>query len=346
MNAQALAAAARALVADGKGLLAMDESIHTCNQRLASAGIATTVDLRRAWRELLLTAPSLGQCISGVILADETIWQAQADGTPFVEVAARAGLRVGIKVDTGTEDLAGHPGEKVTGGLDGLAARLQSYAGLGACFAKWRGVFRVDADRLPGTACIDANAHALARCAAACQAAGLVPVVEPEVLMDGSHSQARCQAVTEAVLRSVFHQLTRQGVLLEGLLLKPNMVVAGLACPTQATPAEVAGATLQALRRVVPAAVPGIVFLSGGQSGPVASSNLNALHAALQAGSGAGAPPWPLSFSFARALQHPALEIWAGKPANRVAAQQALLQRARCNQAALAGRYSAGMEAQ
>ena len=196
----------------------------------------------------------------------------------------------------------------------------------------------------PGTACIDANAHALARYAAACQAAGLVPVVEPEVLMDGGHGQARCQAVTEAVLRSVLRQLTRQGVLLEGLLLKPNMVVAGLACATQATPAEVAGATLQALRRVVPAAVPGIVFLSGGQSGPVASSNLQALNAALQAGP--GAPPWPLSFSFARALQHPALEIWAGKPANRAAAQQALLQRARCNQAALAGRYSAAMEAQ
>ncbi len=338
MNVQALIETAQAMVADGKGLLAMDESNGTCNQRFASAGIAPTVEMRRAYRELLLATPGLGACISGVILYDETIRQAKADGTPFVQVARDAGLLVGIKVDTGARALAAHPGEKVTEGLDGLRERLQACFEMGARFAKWRGVIAVDGERLPTAACTSVNANALARYAALCQEAGLVPIIEPEVLMDGTHPLARCQLVTEAVLRSVFDQLALQGVVLEALILKPNMVTAGLACPVQNSADEVADATLQCLRRVVPAAVPGIAFLSGGQSGELASRRLNALN--LKPGT-----PWRLSFSFARALQHPALDIWAGKPANRVAAQQALLHRARCNRAASRGEYSAAMEA-
>jgi fructose-bisphosphate aldolase class I len=338
MNMQALIETAQAMVGNGKGLLAMDESNGTCNQRFASAGIPQTVEMRRAYRELLLTTPGLGACISGVILYDETIRQAGAGGTPFVQVAREAGLLVGIKVDTGAKALAAHPGEKVTEGLDGLRERLQAYFEMGARFAKWRSVIAVNGERLPTAACISANAHALARYAATCQEAGLVPIIEPEVLMVGTHTLARCQIVTEVVLRSVFDQLARQGVVLEALILKPNMVIAGLSCAVQNTADEVADATLQCLRRVVPAAVPGIAFLSGGQSGELASSRLNALH--LRPGT-----PWPLSFSFARALQHPALDIWAGKPANKVAAQQALMRRAQCNGAALRGDYSAAMEA-
>jgi fructose-bisphosphate aldolase class I len=354
MNATALTATARALTADGKGLLAMDESNGTCNRRFASAGIAQTLEMRRAYRELLLTTPGLGSCVSGVILYDETLRQAKADGTPFVQLARDAGLLVGIKVDTGAKDLAAHPGEKVTEGLDGLRERLQTYFEMGARFAKWRGVIAVDETRLPTVSCIAVNAQALARYAALCQEAGLVPIVEPEVLMDGAHTLARCQDVTEAVLRSVFEQLVLQGVLLEAVILKPNMVVAGLACAARNTPAEVAAATVQCLLRVVPAAVPGIVFLSGGQSGAAASSHLNAMHvgrdallpdAAADTSPERRSLPWPLSFSFARALQHPALDIWAGKEANRPAAQAALMQRARCNRAAMKGEYSAAMEA-
>ena len=345
MNTRALIETAQALVAGGKGLLAMDESNGTCNRRFASAGIAQTVAMRRAWRELLLTAPALGESISGVILYDETLRQHKADGTPFVQVAGDAGLLIGIKVDTGAKDLAAHPGEKVTEGLDGLRERLQAYFALGACFAKWRGVIAVDEARLPTASCIEINAHALARYAALCQEAGLVPIIEPEVLMDGQHTQARCQQVTEAVLRSVFEQLTRQGVVLEAMLLKPNMVLAGLDFPAQQTAAEVAQATLQCLRRAVPAAVPGITFLSGGQSAELASSRLNAMHVAGTTCNGQ-ALPWQLSFSFGRALQHPALAIWAGDEANRGAAQQALVHRARCNAAALRGAYSAALEAQ
>jgi len=338
MNLQALIDTAQAMVAGGKGLLAMDESNGTCNQRFASAGIPQTVEMRRAYRELLLTTPGLGACISGVILYDETIRQAKADGTPFVQVARDAGLLVGIKVDAGAKALAAHAGEKVTEGLDGLRERLQAYFEMGARFAKWRGVIAVDGERLPTAASTSANAHALARYAALCQEAGLVPIIEPEVLMDGRHTLVRCQDVTEAVLRSVFEQLALQGVLLEALILKPNMVIAGLAAAAQNTTDEVADATLQCLRRVVPAAVPGITFLSGGQPGELASSRLNALHLKPRT-------PWPLTFSFARALQHPALELWAGKGTNKVVAQQALMHRARCNCAALKGEYSAAMEA-
>jgi len=338
MNIPALTETAHAMVAEGKGLLAMDESNGTCNKRFASAGIPQTLAMRRAWRELLLTTPGLSTCISGVILYDETIRQAAAGGTPFPRLAQDAGLLVGIKVDTGAKALAAHPGETVTEGLDGLRERLLSYFGMGARFAKWRGVIALDDLRRPTSACTSANAHALARYAALCQEAGLVPIVEPEVLMDGPHTQARCQEATEAVLHSVFEQLVLQGVVLEAMILKPNMVVAGLACSVQNTAAEVAGATLQCLRRVVPAAVPGIMFLSGGQSGEDASSRLSAMQ-------GQGDLPWPLSFSYGRALQHPALDIWAGQEANRLPAQQALMHRARCNSAALKGGYSTAMEA-
>ena len=337
MNTQALTETARAMVAKGKGLLAMDESNGTCNKRFASAGIPQTVEMRRAWRELLLTTSGLGTCISGVILFDETLRQAKNDGTPFVQVARDAGVLVGIKVDTGAKALAAHPGETVTEGLDGLRERLLSYFETGARFAKWRGVVAMDDMHLPTSACTSANAHALARYAALCQEAGLVPIIEPEVLMDGPHTQARCQDVTEAVLRTVFEQLVLQGVVLEAMILKPNMVIAGMACTTRNTAAEVADATMQCLRRAVPSAVPGIMFLSGGQAGEEASSRLNAMHLG-------GDLPWPLSFSFGRALQHPALDIWAGKDANRMAAQRALMHRARCNSAALKGQYRTAME--
>ena len=354
MNTHSLIETAKMLLAGSKGLLAMDESNGTCNQRFADAGIPQTEEMRRAYRELLLTAPGLGDCISGVILYDETIRQTMVDGTPFVQVALDAGLLVGIKVDAGAKELAAHPGEKVTEGLDGLRQRLQTYYEMGARFAKWRGVIAVDEAHLPTEACIESNAHALARYAALCQEAGLVPIIEPEVLMTGTHTQARCQDVTEALLRCVFRQLTVQGVALEAIILKPNMVVAGLDCPTQNTAAEVADATVQSLLRVVPAAVPGITFLSGGQAGALASSRLNAMHdghGTLPLGGPLSAPfrrpalPWRLSFSFARAIQHPALEIWAGQEAMRVAAQLALVHRARCNCAALKGEYGAAMEA-
>ena len=347
LHAPSLADVAQALLAGGKGLLAMDESTTTCNQRFASAGIEKTVDARRAYRELLLTTPGLGASVSGAILYDETIRQRRADGMPFTKILADAGILVGIKVDIGAKDLAGHPGEKVTEGLEGLRERLTAYRYMGARFAKWRGVIGIgfedgaggDGGRSrPSRGCLAANAHALARYAALCQEAGLVPIVEPEVLMDGSHTLARCAEVTEAVLRQVFDQLAAQRVVLEAVILKPNRVVSGSTCNAQATASEVADATLQCLLRVVPAAVPGIAFLSGGQTGELATARLNAMHLRFRAANSASLP-WPLSFSFARALQHPALEIWAGKDEHRVAAQQALLHRARCNQAALRGEY-------
>lgn len=343
----------RALLAGGKGLLAMDESNGTCNQRFAGAGIPPTIGMRRAYREMLLTAPGLEECINGVILFDETIRQETADGRPMVRAAHDAGLRVGIKVDLGAKELAARPGEKVTEGLDGLRERLQAYREMGACFAKWRAVFAVDEVRLPTAGCIDANAHALARYAALSQEAGLVPIIEPELLMDGDHTLQRCREVTGTVLRKVFEHLAGQGVMLEATILKPNMVLAGLACPGRNTAAEVAEATLQCLRRAVPAAVCGIAFLSGGQSGEQACARLHAMllrHGGPPplAPSGSDARerdlPWPLSFSFARAIQHPALEIWAGRDANRVAAQQALLRRARCASAAARGEYVPAME--
>jgi fructose-bisphosphate aldolase class I len=338
MNAQELIATAKTMVAADKGLLAMDESNPTCNKRFAALGIPQTVEVRRAWRELIVTTPGLGEYISGAILYDETIRQGKKDGTPFVKVITDAGIIPGIKVDTGAKDLAGHPEEKVTEGLDGLRDRLAEYFQMGARFAKWRAVIAVGGG-IPSGSCIEANAHALARYAALCQEAGLVPVVEPEVLMDGEHSLERCREVTEEVLRTVFNQLYTQRVMLEGMILKPNMVLPGLACPKQEGVDEVADATVKCLLRAVPAAVPGIAFLSGGQPSELASARLNAMNVRFKSRS-----PWALAFSFARAIQQPALEIWQGKEANVPEAQQALSHRARCNQAARRGDYNAAME--
>ena len=307
MNAQELIDTAKALVADDKGLLAMDESNPTCNKRFAKLGIPQTEEARRAYRELIVTTPGLGECISGAILYDETIRQKKKDGTPFVKAITDAGIIPGIKVDTGAKDMAGHPGEKITEGLDGLRDRLAEYSQMGARFAKWRAVIAVG-DGIPSRGCIEANAQALARYAALCQEAGLVPVVEPEVLMDGEHTLERCCEVTEEVLRTVFNQLYTQRVMLEGMILKPNMVLPGLTCPKQEAVDEVADATVRCLLRAVPAAVPGIAFLSGGQSAELASARLNAMNVRFKS-----RLPWALAFSFARAIQQPALEIWQGR---------------------------------
>ena len=338
MTAQDLIDTARALVADDKGLLAMDESTPTCNRRFAALGIPQTEEARRAYRELIVTTPGLGECISGVILYDETIRQRKKDGTPFVKAIASAGIIPGIKVDTGAKDMAGHRGEKITEGLDGLRERLEEYSRMGARFAKWRAVIALGAG-IPSRGCIEANAQALARYAALCQEAGLVPVVEPEVLMDGDHTLERCRQVTEDVLRTVFAQLCAQRVMLEGMILKPNMVLPGLACPKQEAVDEVADATVTCLLRAVPAAVPGIAFLSGGQSGELASARLNAMNVRFKS-----RLPWAVAFSFARAIQQPALEIWRGEEANVPAAQRALYHRAACNRAARRGEYTAAME--
>jgi fructose-bisphosphate aldolase class I len=301
-------------------------------------GIPQTEDARRAYRELIVTTPGLGESISGVILYDETIRQSGKDGTPFVKLITNAGIISGIKVDTGAKDMAAHPGEKITEGLDGLRDRLAEYSQMGAHFAKWRAVITI-ADGNPSRGCIEANAHALARYAALCQEAGLVPIVEPEVLMDGEHTLDRCCEVTEEVLRTVFNQLYTQRVTLEGILLKPNMVLPGLTCPKQKAVDEVADATVRCLLRAVPAAVPGIAFLSGGQSGELASARLNAMNVRFKS-----RLPWALAFSFARAIQQPALEIWQGEEARVLAAQQALYHRARCNRSARRGKYNTAME--
>jgi fructose-bisphosphate aldolase class I len=363
MNTHELIETASALVAGDKGLLAMDESNPTCNKRFARLGIAQTEETRRAYRELIVTTPCLGKCISGAILYDETIRQRKKDGTPFVKAITDAGIIPGIKVDTGAKDMAGHPGEKITEGLDGLRDRLKEYFQMGARFAKWRAVI-VIGDGIPSRGCLEANAHALARYAALCQEAGLVPVVEPEVLMDGTHTLEQCCEVTEEVLRTVFNQLYTQRVTLEGMILKPNMVLPGLTCPPQEEVKEVAigeqqyqvrltdrqedevedvdevaDATVRCLLRAVPAAVPGIAFLSGGQSAELDSARLNAMNVRFKS-----RLPWALAFSFARAIQQPALEIWKGEEAHVSAAQQALYHRARCNRAARRGEYTAAME--
>ena len=338
MKAHAILDTAQALVAGDKGLLAMDESVPTCNRRFAALGIPQTDEARRAYRELIVTTPNLGECISGAILYDQTIHQETKAGIPFVKVLIDAGIIPGIKVDAGAKDLAGHPGEKITEGLDGLRERLAEYSQMGARFAKWRAVIAVG-NGIPSRGCIEANAQALARYAALCQEAGLVPVVEPEVLMDGDHTLARCAQITEEVLRAVFEQLYLQRVMLEGMILKPNMVVPGLACSAQATADEVADATVNCLLRAVPAAVPGIAFLSGGQPSELASARLNAMNVRFKS-----RLPWALAFSFARAIQQPALEIWRGEEANVPAAQQALFHRADCNRAARRGEYTAAME--
>ncbi|WNJ93525.1 class I fructose-bisphosphate aldolase [Bosea sp. 685] len=326
------------MVADDKGLLAIDESIGTCNRRFAALGIPETADRRRAWRELIVTTPGLGQSISGAILCDETIRQRTGGEASFVSVLDDAGILPGIKVDAGTIELAGHPGEKITEGLDGLQARLATYAEMGARFAKWRGVIAVDADR-PSRGCVEANAQALARYATICQQVGLVPVVEPEVLMEGSHDLARCAEVTEAVLRAFFRHADEQGVMLEAMILKPNMVLPGLDCANQEDADTIANATVNCLLHTVPASVPGIAFLSGGQTGELASARLNAMNLRFR-----GRMPWQLAFSFARAIQQPALQIWAGQDDRVQAAQAALAHRAMCNHAARRGAYDAAME--
>jgi len=338
MKAQNLIDTAQALFAGEKGLLAMDESTPTCNKRFAKLGIPQTEEMRRVYRELIVTAPGLGESIGGAILFDETIRQRTSAGVPFVQVLTDAGIIPGIKVDAGAKDLAGHPGEKITEGLDGLRDRLKEYSKMGARFAKWRAVLAVS-DDLPSRSGLEANAQALARYAALCQEAGLVPIVEPEVLMTGEHTLERCLAVTEEALQTVFIQLNCQRVQLEGIILKPNMVLPGLDCRQQPTADEIADATVMCLLRTVPAAVPAIAFLSGGQSAKFASTRLNAMNVRFKERA-----PWAIAFSFARAIQQPALEIWRGDSANVVAAQQALVHRARCNRAARRGEYSATME--
>jgi fructose-bisphosphate aldolase class I len=338
MNTQALIKTAQALLAGHKGLLAMDESTPTCNKRFAAQGIPQTEEARRAWRELIVTTRGLGECLSGAILYDETIRQSTKEGTSFLNVLIGSGIIPGIKVDLGAKEVPAHPGEKITAGLDGLRERLAEYAHMGARFAKWRAVIAIG-EGLPTRPCMEANAHALACYAAFCQEAGLVPIVEPEVLMTGSHTLARCQEVSADVLAIVFHHLKEQQVMLEGIILKPSMILPGLDCAEQPGVEAVADATLACLLQSVPAAVPGIAFLSGGQSAELASARLNALNLSSRT-----VPPWALTFSFARAIQQPALDIWRGEDSNVAAAQAALLHRARCNHAARCGTYTAAME--
>ena len=328
---------ARELVADYKGILAADETVATLTKRFAALKIESTEDSRRAYRELFFTTPDISTFISGVILQDETIRQKNAAGIPLAEVLSKQGIIPGIKVDTGAKVLAGSPEEKVTEGLDGLRDRLKEYAAMGARFAKWRVVIRIT-DALPSPMCVSVNAHALARYAALCQEQRIVPIVEPEVLIDGAHSIERCEEVTSSVLHAVFHALFEQCVGLEGMLLKPSMVIAGKDCSKKASVQEVATATLRCLRRHVPVAVPGIVFLSGGQSDVLATSHLNAINKLDLP------KPWRISFSYGRALQDPAIEAWHGKQENLKAGQQAFYLRAKCNSAAALGTYTSDLE--
>jgi fructose-bisphosphate aldolase class I len=335
---QDLASIAATLVSDGKGILAGDESVATLTRRFDPLGIPSTEQNRRGYREMLFTTPGAAEFISGAILYDETIRQKSSGGKPLAQVLMSNGIIPGIKVDTGAEPLAGFPEERVTEGLDGLRARLEEYHGMGARFAKWRAVIRIT-DARPSPACVSANAHALARYAALCQEQQLVPIVEPEVLMDGAHTIERCDEVTGAVLHAVFHALFEQDVSLESMLLKPSMVIAGKNCSRQASAQEVATATLRCLRRHVPAAVPGIVFLSGGQKDRVATAHLDAINRLP------GPKPWKISFSYGRALQDAAMAAWQGLDKKVKAGQEALYHRARCNGAAARGEYTDGTEA-
>ena len=335
MAANELHETARAIVADHKGILAADESTGTIKKRFDSIGVESTEESRRFYRQLLFTAPGIEDSIGGVILYDETIRQSADDGTPFPEVLAAKGVIPGIKVDTGAHDQALFPGEKVTEGLDGLRARLEEYRGLGARFAKWRAVITIG-ESIPSVGCIRANAHALARYAALCQEAGIVPIVEPEVLMDADNTIERCCDVTARTLKWTFHELLVQRVDLHGTLLKPNMVIAGKGCSEQAPPDRIAELTVDCFLTHVPAAVPGIVFLSGGQSEVQATENLNAINRI--------GGPWALSFSYGRALQASALAAWGGETANADAAQAAFAHRARMNALAAAGEWSRELE--
>jgi fructose-bisphosphate aldolase class I len=338
MNIEQLTQTAAALMAGDKGLLAMDESLPTANKRFAEAGIPQTVEYRRAYREMIVTTPDFGSCISGAILFDETIYQSTKEGVLFVDILKQAGIIPGIKVDAGAIDMAGFPGEKLTEGMDGLRDRLANYYKLGARFCKWRAVITIG-ENIPSKGCIDANTHLLARYAALCQEANMVPIVEPEVLMDGAHTIEDCYRVTERTIRSLFNQLYIQRVNLRGIILKPNMVIAGKDCPTQNDINTVAYATVNCLLAAVPAAVPGIAFLSGGQTDQEATAHLNAMHVNFK-----DKLPWALTFSFARAIQQPALEVWKGKDENVKEAQQILYKRASLNNAARRGAYTADME--
>jgi fructose-bisphosphate aldolase class I len=331
-----LQATARALVEPGKGILAADESHPTMEKRLARVGLPSSERVRRDYREVLMTAPGLSEHISGVILFDETIRQSRSSGTPFAQGLLRAGIIPGIKVDAGTTPLPRFPTEVVTQGLDGLVARLTEYAALGARFAKWRAVIRI-ADGRPTAGCVEANAHALARYAAAAQECSLVPIVEPEVLMDGAHSLERCSVVTSAVLHAVHDHLVRQRVDLTAMLIKPSMVLPGSESGQDMGDDEIAAATIRVLRDTVPASVPGLVFLSGGQTPVEATARLDALNRT-------GPQPWELSFSFGRALQAPVLDAWAAHPEDRESAQAALMHRARMNGLARRGRWTRTME--
>jgi fructose-bisphosphate aldolase class I len=336
MDIATLSATAKALVAPGKGILAADESSGTIKKRFDSISVESTEANRRDYREMLFTAQDVGKYISGVILFDETIRQDAADGTPLVELLEGQGIIPGIKVDLGAKPLAGADGETVTEGLDGLRDRLAEYHALGARFAKWRATYSIT-DTLPSAYCIDVNAHALARYAALCQEAGIVPIVEPEVLMDGEHTIERSFEVTSAVLDALYGALFLQRVHLDGTLLKPNMVLSGYSCPQQASVQEVAEATVRCFLTAVPAAVPGIVFLSGGQSDELATAHLDAMNRM-------GGLPWELSFSYGRALQAPALKAWKGDAANVGAGRDAFLHRAKLNSAARSGSYTPAME--
>jgi fructose-bisphosphate aldolase class I len=336
MDKSTLVSTAHDLVTEGKGILAADESSGTIKRRLDSINVPSTEENRRAYRELLFTTPGIEAFISGIILYDETIRQKAQDGTPFPTLLTQRGIMPGIKVDKGTIEPPGFPGETVTEGLDGLRGRLAEYRDLGARFTKWRAVITIGAG-IPTAFCLQANAHALARFAALSQEAGLVPIVEPEVLMDGDHTIERCEEVSAATLQEVFAQLHAYRVFLEGMLLKPSMVLSGKSCPQQASVDEVAEATVRCFRRVIPAAVPGIVFLSGGQSARQATEHLNAMNAM-------GGHPWALSFSYGRALQGPVLESWLGNAANVSTAQKFFYQRARYNGAARYGKYTREME--
>jgi fructose-bisphosphate aldolase, class I len=338
---QELQETAQAMVAEGKGILAMDESTGTCNKRFEKVGIPTTEEYRREYRELIVTTPGFGEFISGAILYDETIRQTTSSGISFIEAMKEARIIPGIKLDEGAKPLAGHPEEQVTEGLDGLRERIAEYYEMGARFAKWRAVISIadsGKDR-PSRGCIEANAHALARYAALCQEGGLVPIVEPEVLIDGDHTLERCYEVTEATLHEVFHQLYGQKVAFDRMILKPSMVISGAGCAQQASVDEVATATMQCLLNNVPAAVAGVAFLSGGQSEVQATAHLNAMHVLFK-----GKNPWPVTFSYSRAIQKPALEYWKGDRANVAQAQKLLYHRAMCNGAASRGAYHSEME--
>ncbi len=339
MNSDELKSVARAIVAGQKGVLAADESGPTIKKRFDAIKVESTEENRRRYRELLFTTEGIVSTIGGVILYDETLRQSTREGVPFTALLSDRGIFPGIKVDQGSKALALHAGEKITEGLDGLRERLAEYGQLGAKFAKWRAVIEIDERDIPSRHGIQANAHALARYAALCQEAAIVPIVEPEVLMDGAHDIARCEAVSSQVLQAVFAELDAHGVLLEGMLLKPNMVIAGMKCAQQAGVQQVAEATLRCLGRHVPAAVPGIVFLSGGQSAEAATDHLNAMNAM-------GPHPWQLSFSYGRALQAPVLAAWKGQESNAAAAQKAFANRCRLNGLAHVGQYDRTMEPQ